>query len=114
MPLRLGSVRWTTSAAAWAVAVPSAKAPQKIAMARVSPNAGQMGLFIADADGSNERQLVPPGTIDYDPVWAKCLELGVVPTFHSSALGVPPRVVAGVCHRRNACRSRAPEFRRKH
>jgi len=24
---------------------------------------------------------------DYDPVWAKCLELGVNPTFHSSAMG---------------------------
>ena len=24
---------------------------------------------------------------DYDPVWAKCLELGIAPTFHSSASG---------------------------
>jgi predicted TIM-barrel fold metal-dependent hydrolase len=24
---------------------------------------------------------------DYDPVWAKCLELGVAPTFHSSSMG---------------------------
>jgi predicted TIM-barrel fold metal-dependent hydrolase len=24
---------------------------------------------------------------DYDPVWAKCLELGVAPTFHSGAIG---------------------------
>lgn len=24
---------------------------------------------------------------DYDPVWAKCLELGVVPTFHSGGMG---------------------------
>jgi predicted TIM-barrel fold metal-dependent hydrolase len=24
---------------------------------------------------------------DYDPVWAKCVELGVSPTFHSSAMG---------------------------
>jgi predicted TIM-barrel fold metal-dependent hydrolase len=24
---------------------------------------------------------------DYDPVWAKCIELGVAPTFHSSSMG---------------------------
>ena len=24
---------------------------------------------------------------DYDPVWAKCVELGIAPTFHSSASG---------------------------
>jgi predicted TIM-barrel fold metal-dependent hydrolase len=24
---------------------------------------------------------------DYDPVWAKCLELGIAPSFHSSAMG---------------------------
>jgi predicted TIM-barrel fold metal-dependent hydrolase len=28
---------------------------------------------------------------DYDPVWARCEELGVVPTFHSSAMGWPGR-----------------------
>jgi TolB protein len=44
--------------------------PQKIVFARVFPNAGQIGLFIADADGANERPLVGPGEIDYDPVWA--------------------------------------------
>ena len=42
--------------------------PQKIVFARVWPNAGQIGLFIADADGSNERPLVGLGAIDYDPV----------------------------------------------
>src|SRR4029078_12461428 len=44
--------------------------PQKIVFARVWPNAGQIGLFVADADGANERPLVAPGEIDYDPVWA--------------------------------------------
>ena len=44
--------------------------PQKIVFARVWPNAGQVGLFIADADGANERPLVAAGEIDYDPVWA--------------------------------------------
>src|ERR1700730_331322 len=29
---------------------------------------------------------------DYDPVWAKCVELGVSPTFHSVTKGVGPRV----------------------
>jgi hypothetical protein len=24
---------------------------------------------------------------DYDPVWAKCVELGVTPTFHSGGMG---------------------------
>src|SRR6476659_3062901 len=44
--------------------------PQKITFARVWPNAGQVGLFIADADGANERPLVGLGEIDYDPVWS--------------------------------------------
>ncbi len=29
---------------------------------------------------------------DYDPVWARCVELGVAPTFHSSAMGWGSRV----------------------
>src|SRR3954468_6093078 len=44
--------------------------PQKIAFARVWPNAGQIGLFIADADGGAERPLVGLGEVDYDAVWA--------------------------------------------
>jgi dipeptidyl aminopeptidase/acylaminoacyl peptidase len=44
--------------------------PQKIAFARVWPNAGQVGLFIADADGASEHPLVGLGEIDYDPVWS--------------------------------------------
>src|SRR3954464_9165501 len=44
--------------------------PQKISFARVWPNAGQIGLFVADADGSAERPLVGPGEIDHDPVWS--------------------------------------------
>ena len=34
------------------------------------PNAGQIGLFIADADGSSERPLLGLGELDYDPVWS--------------------------------------------
>ncbi len=29
---------------------------------------------------------------DYDPVWAKCVELGVAPTFHSSSMGFGTRM----------------------
>jgi predicted TIM-barrel fold metal-dependent hydrolase len=29
---------------------------------------------------------------DYDPVWAKCVALGVVPTFHSSSHSIGTRV----------------------
>lgn len=42
----------------------------KIVFARVFPNAGQLGLFIAAADGTGERPLVGLGQIDYDPVWS--------------------------------------------
>jgi TolB protein len=44
--------------------------PQKIAYARVFPNAGQIGLFIAAADGTDEHPLLTNGDMDYDPVWA--------------------------------------------
>lgn len=44
--------------------------PQKISFARVFPNAGQVGLFVAAADGSDERPLLTDRDVDYDPVWA--------------------------------------------
>lgn len=34
------------------------------------PQPGQIGLFVAAADGSNERALVTPADADYDPAWA--------------------------------------------
>jgi TolB protein len=55
------------SAAAVSAAAPP---PQKIVFARVFPNAGQIGLFIAAADGSDERPLLSAQDIDYDPVWS--------------------------------------------
>jgi Tol biopolymer transport system component len=58
------------SALALMAAVGAASAPEKIVFARVFPNAGQMGLFIANADGSGEHPLVPLGEIDYDAVWS--------------------------------------------
>jgi TolB protein len=44
--------------------------PQKIVFARVFPQPGQIGLFLAAADGSNERALVTPADMDYDAAWA--------------------------------------------
>jgi dipeptidyl aminopeptidase/acylaminoacyl peptidase len=44
---------------------------QSIVVARVFPQPGQIGLFIADADGSGERPLVTPADIDYDAEWSR-------------------------------------------
>lgn len=54
------------------IAIQTGQAPprQRIAFARVFPNPGQLGLFIAAADGSHERLLLPATDLDYDPVWA--------------------------------------------
>jgi TolB protein len=45
-------------------------APRKIGIARVFPQPGQLGLFIAAADGSGERPLLASTETDYDAVWA--------------------------------------------
>ena len=45
-------------------------APQKIVFARVFPQPGQLGLFIANADGSGERPLLDSRALNYDPVWS--------------------------------------------
>jgi TolB protein len=57
-------------AAAIATTAAGATAPQKIAFARVFPNAGQIGLFIAAADGSDEHPLLATSDVDYDAVWS--------------------------------------------
>jgi TolB protein len=44
--------------------------PQSIVVTRVFPQPGQIGLFIADADGSGEHPLVAPADIDYDATWS--------------------------------------------
>ncbi len=44
--------------------------PQQIAFTRVFPNAGQIGLFVAAADGTGERPLFPSPGIDYDATWS--------------------------------------------
>lgn len=48
----------------------SAADPHQIAFTRVFPNAGQIGLFVANADGSNERQLFDANGFDYDATWS--------------------------------------------
>src|SRR5260370_27575620 len=45
-------------------------APQKIVFGRVFPNPGQLGLFVAASDGSNERPLLASADLDYDPAWS--------------------------------------------
>jgi Tol biopolymer transport system component len=57
-------------AALLAVTAAGAATPQKIVFARVFPNAGQIGLFVAAADGSNEHPLLAVRDVDYDPVWS--------------------------------------------
>jgi TolB protein len=49
---------------------PLQDSPHQIAMTRVFPNAGQIGLFVADADGGNERQLFDATDFDYDATWS--------------------------------------------
>jgi TolB protein len=44
--------------------------PQQIVMTRVFPVPGQIGAFIANADGGDERPLVSPADVDYDAVWS--------------------------------------------
>ena len=44
--------------------------PQKIVITRVFPQPGQIGLFLAAADGSDEHPLVSPADIDYDAAWS--------------------------------------------
>ncbi|MBY0497968.1 MAG: hypothetical protein K2Y23_27495 [Cyanobacteria bacterium] len=57
--------------AAVAGALVSAQAPpHQIAFTRVFPNAGQIGLFVANADGSSEQQLFDATGFDYDATWS--------------------------------------------
>ena len=55
--------------AVWGL-VAAAPEPQRIAFTRVFPGPGQIGLFIAAADGSDERPLLAMRDADYDPAWA--------------------------------------------
>jgi len=55
-----------------AAGVLCAQAPpsRKIIFVRVSPQPGQLSLFVAAADGTGERPLLSSAGTDYDPVWA--------------------------------------------
>jgi TolB protein len=44
--------------------------PQRIVFARVFPVPGQIGLFVANADGSGEHPLLAAPDIDYNPAWS--------------------------------------------
>ena len=44
---------------------------QTIFMSRVFPDPGQLGLFIANADGTGERLLMTTPDLDYDPAWSR-------------------------------------------
>ena len=52
------------------LALAQAPQPQKVVFSRVFPQPGQIGLFLANVDGTNERRLVTPADIDYDAAWA--------------------------------------------
>src|SRR4029079_11599203 len=45
-------------------------APQRIFFSRVFPAPGELGLFIAHADGTGEHPLLSPPDVDYDPAWS--------------------------------------------
>ena len=45
-------------------------APPRIALTRVYPQDGQLGLFISASDGSGEHPLLVSPDTDYDAVWA--------------------------------------------
>src|SRR5205809_1906777 len=55
-------------------------------------------IAAAQTEGATNRYATWPDTLgidseyDYDPVWAKCVELKVVPTIHTAAQGIGTRV----------------------
>ena len=53
-----------------AVALLPAPQPQQIVITRVFPQPGTIGVFVANADGSNEHPLISPADIDYDATWS--------------------------------------------
>jgi TolB protein len=58
------------AAVAATLAAAPASGPQKIVYARVFPQPGQIGLFIANADGSDEHPLLDTRDLNYDAVWS--------------------------------------------
>jgi Tol biopolymer transport system component len=54
-----------------AVSAVAAPDPQKLFFTRVFPVPGQIGLFVAAADGSGERRLPASSGVDYNPAWSR-------------------------------------------
>lgn len=54
-----------------AVVAAQSPAPDQIYMARVFPAPGRLGLFIANADGTDERPLVNGSSLNYDATWSR-------------------------------------------
>jgi len=52
------------------VAIVADPAPQRIFFSRVFPAPGELGLFIANADGTDEHPLLSPPDVDYDAAWS--------------------------------------------
>ena len=53
-----------------AILLAQSPSPRKVAAVRVFGNPGQVEIFIAAADGSDEHPLLSSADTDYDPVWA--------------------------------------------
>jgi Tol biopolymer transport system component len=74
MPHSSGTVRRRPGAIALAAIIAAlvaqAASLHKIAFARVFPNPGQLQIFVAAADGSDERPLPVASDLDYDPAWS--------------------------------------------
>ena len=58
------------AAAAAGTLAAGAPGPQQIVFARVFPQPGQIGLFVAAADGSDEHPLLASRAVDYDAAWS--------------------------------------------
>ena len=63
-------MRLALLAAAGLTLAAASPGPQNIVFARVFPQPGQIGLFIAAADGSDEHPLLTVRDVDYDAAWS--------------------------------------------
>jgi len=63
-------MRRSLTLALLAVVTVAGAAPQQIFFTRVFPSPGQLGLFIANADGTDEHPLLPSPDLDYDAAWS--------------------------------------------
>jgi TolB protein len=59
-----------TSLAAVGILLAQTPAIRKISLARVFPQPGQLALFVAAADGTDEHRVLDSEGTDYDPAWA--------------------------------------------